>query len=162
MVPGAGCVRSLSLLSVCAMLAACGVARQAVEEQADPAPANLNDALAECRNAFPDQIAEAVGRAACIIKATELVRPSLPFPELLDQENALRKSLAEQVQSGKISLLERNSQIQKLHSKIVDQEQSRLQAAPAAVAEIPLVVTQWRLSNPETCTRLGGSSANCY
>jgi hypothetical protein len=73
----------------------------------------LNDALAECRNAFPDQIAQAVGRAACIIKATELVRPSLPFPLLLDQENALRKSLAEQVQGGKISLLERNSQIQK-------------------------------------------------
>jgi hypothetical protein len=122
----------------------------------------LNAALAECRNNFPDQITQAVGRAACVIKATELVRPSLPFPELLDQENALRKLLAEQVQSGKISLLERNTQIQKLHSKIVDEEQGRLQAAPAAVAEILLAVTQWRLSNPETCTRLGGSSANCY
>jgi DNA replication initiation complex subunit (GINS family) len=72
-----------------------------------------------------------VGRAACVIKATDLVRPLLPFPELLDEENALRKSLAEQVQGGKISLLERNLQIQKLHSKIVDEEQSGLHAAPA-------------------------------
>jgi hypothetical protein len=64
------------------------------------------------------QLTQAVARAACVVKATELVRPLLPFPELLDQENALRKLLAEQVQSGKISLLERNIQIQKLHSKI--------------------------------------------
>jgi hypothetical protein len=111
-------VRPLAALAVCMLLAACGAVRQAIEEEVDPAPANLNDALTECRNAFPDQITQAVARAASVVKATELVRPLLPFPELLDQENALRKLLAEQVQSGKISLLERNIQIQKLHSKI--------------------------------------------
>jgi hypothetical protein len=78
------------------LLAARGAARPVLEEEdVEPAPANLNDALAEWRNGFPDQIPQTVGRAACVVKAAELVRPSLPFPELLDQENALRKSLAE-------------------------------------------------------------------
>ncbi len=96
--------------------------------------------------------------------APRIVRfhPRLAFPELLDQENALRKALAEQVQGGKISLLERNIQIHKLHAKIVDEEQGRLKAAPSEPAKKSLVMTQWRLSNPETCTRLGGNAANCY
>ena len=58
-------MRSLLLLSVFAMLAACGVARQSIEQEADPPPVNLNDALAECRNGYPDQITQAVPRSAC-------------------------------------------------------------------------------------------------
>jgi hypothetical protein len=160
------------------VLAGCGVARQAERSEADPAPVslaepapanlaepapvNLNDTLAECHNGYPDQITQAVARAGCVIKATELLRPLLPFPELLDQENALRKSLAEQVQSGKVSLLERNDQIHKLHIKLLAEEQGRLQSAPPDATKTSLAATQWRLSNPETCTRLGANSAICY
>ncbi|MBR0875460.1 hypothetical protein JQ633_34260 [Bradyrhizobium tropiciagri] len=152
---------------LCVLLAACGAARQAIEEQAEveaeqPASANLNNALAECRNAFPDQIAQAVARTACVIKATELVRPLLPFPDLLDRENALRKSLAEQVQAGTMSLLERNIQIQKLHAQLLEEERSRPPPTPAASGKPPLAVMQWRQSNPEGCGRLGGDSASCY
>ncbi|MCC8983736.1 hypothetical protein [Bradyrhizobium acaciae] len=130
----------------------------------EPAPAavNLNGALAECRSAFPDQIAQAVERASCVIKATELVRPLLRFPELLDRENAMRKGLAEQVQARSMSLLERNVQIQKLHSQLLDEERGRLSAAPADTSKPPLAVTQWRQSNPESCGRLGGDSGTCY
>lgn len=156
--------RRLAALPLCIMLSACGAVRQAVEEQADPvsSPANLNVALAECRNAFPDQIVQAVARASCVIKATELVRPLLPFPGLLDRENALRRSLAEQVQGGKISLLERNLQMQKLHSQILEEERSRQSSAPADSGKQPLAVTQWRQSNSEVCGWLGGDTANCY
>ncbi|MVT64760.1 hypothetical protein GPL21_06510 [Bradyrhizobium pachyrhizi] len=124
---------------------------------------NLSGALAECRSAFPDQIAQAVARASCVIKATDLVRPLLPFPELLDRENALRKALAEQVQTRTMSLLERNIQIQKLHSQLLEEERSRLSAAPADGSKPPpLAVTQWRQSNGESCGRLGGDSGTCY
>ncbi|WP_143271597.1 hypothetical protein [Bradyrhizobium mercantei] len=123
---------------------------------------NLSGALAECRSAFPDQIAQAVARASCVIKATELIRPLLPFPDLLDRENALRKALAEQVQARATSLLERNIQIQKLHSQLLDEERSRLAAAPADASTPPPAVTQWRQSNPEGCGRLGGDSGTCY
>ncbi|MGY4320557.1 hypothetical protein [Bradyrhizobium sp. JR3.5] len=97
-----------------------------------------------------------------MIKATDLVRPLLPFPELLDRENALRKALAEQVQARAMSLLERNVQIQKLHSQLLDEERSRLPATPADADKPPLAVTQWRQSNGEGCGRLGGDSASCF
>jgi len=42
----------------------------------------------------------------------------------------MRKSLAEQVQAGKLSLLERNRQITKFHSKMLAEEQGRLPANP--------------------------------
>ncbi|MGL3214916.1 hypothetical protein [Bradyrhizobium sp. BR 1433] len=97
-----------------------------------------------------------------MIKATELVRPLLPFPELLDRENALRKALAEQVQAKAISLLERNVQIQKVHSQLLDEERGRLPAPPADAGKPPLAVAQWRQSNPESCGRLGRDSGTCY
>ncbi|MGX1415651.1 MULTISPECIES: hypothetical protein [Bradyrhizobium] len=125
-------------------------------------PVNLYGALAECRNAFPDQIAQAVARASCVVKATELVRPLLPFPDLLDRENVLRKALAEQVQARTMSLLERNIQIQKFHSQLLEEERSKLSTAPADASKPPLAVTQWRQSNSESCGRLGGDSGTCY
>ena len=182
-----GALRTLMVSGLLAVLTGCGISRQIELGESDPVPANLNDGLAECRNFYPDQITQAVARAACIIKATEILRPMLPFPELLDQENALRKSLAEQVQSGGISLLERNRQMTKFHTKLLAEEQERLRAraaeAKSAAAElaaaepaeakpvemksaeavvVPLAVRQWRASNPDGCTSLGGNTANCY
>jgi hypothetical protein len=198
----AGAMRSLVMLGFIVGLAGCGTSRLVEQSDADPAPFNLNDALAECRNGYPDQLTQAVARAACMIKGTDQLRPLLPFPELLDQENALRKSLAEQVQSGSISLLERNRQVTKFHAKILAEEQGRLQARaadaksaaaksaaadpaaaesaearpaeakpaeakpvdtkPAETVNASLAARQWRLSNPDGCTSLGGNTANCY
>ncbi|MEH2704059.1 hypothetical protein DXU06_04740 [Bradyrhizobium elkanii] len=93
---------------------------------------------------------------------TELVRPLLPFPELLDRENALRKAPAERVQTRTMSLLERNIRIQKLHSQLLEEERSRLSAAPADASKPPLALTQCRQSNGESCGRLGGDSGTCY
>ena len=156
-------MRSRVVIAFCAVLAGCGISRQAEQQAAeDPTPPSLNDALAECRHAYPDQITQAVARAGCVIKATELLRPMLPFPDLLDQENALRESLAEQVQSGTISLIERNRQMTKFHLSMVVEEQSRLQANPSADAKASAGATQWRLSNSDGCTSLGGNTAKCY
>jgi hypothetical protein len=86
----------------------------------------------------------------------------LPFPELLDRENVARKSLAEQVQNGSITLVERNRQITKLHASIVAEEQSRWKEKPGEAGAASLAVTQWRLSNSDGCMSLGGNTANCY
>jgi hypothetical protein len=156
-------MRLLLVPLLCALLAACGISRQAdQQEAANPAPFDLNDALAECRHVYPDQITQAIARAGCVIKATEQLRAVLPFPDLLDQENALRKALAEQVEGRKLSLIERNRQITKFHSKILAEEQSRLLANPPSEARGSVGATQWRLSNSDGCTSLGGSTANCY
>ena len=151
------------VMLLCGLLAGCGVSRQADQQAAaDATPFELNDALAECRHVYPDQITQATARAACVIKATEQLRSVLPFPDLLDQENALRKSLAEQVESRQISLIERNRLITKLHSRILAEEQSRLLANPSAEVKGSVGATQWRLSNSDGCTSLGGNTANCY
>ncbi|WP_158074170.1 hypothetical protein [Bradyrhizobium brasilense] len=54
----------------------------------------------------------------------------------------MRKVLAERVQARTMSLLERNIQIQKLHSQPLEEEESRLSAAPADASKPPLAVTQ--------------------
>jgi hypothetical protein len=77
-------------------------------------------------------------RALCIIEATEQLRPLLPFPDLLDRENALRKSLGEQVW-----------QMTKFHAGIVAEEQARLKEKPAETGATSLAVTQWRLSKSD-------------
>ncbi|MGY8637443.1 hypothetical protein RAD15_33735 [Bradyrhizobium sp. 14AA] len=146
------------------LLAGCGGTRLALQNEAEDSSVNLAEALADCRNGFPDQIAQAVPRADCIVKATELsVRPGLRFPELLDRENALRKALAVQVSAGIVSLLERNDQIAKAHRAIVAEETERLKGAPSeGQGRSPLAVVQWRASNSDACARLGGNSPNCY
>jgi hypothetical protein len=75
-------MRALLILGLCILLGDCGISRQAVEEEAEPATLTLTDTLAACRNGYPDQITQAVARAACVIKATALMRAALPFPEL--------------------------------------------------------------------------------
>jgi hypothetical protein len=67
---------------------------------------------------------------------------------------------AEQVQNRNLSLLERNQQITKFHSRMLAEEQSRLLANPTD-AKVPAAATQWRLSNPDGCATLGGNEANC-
>ena len=156
-----GVKRSIAVAGLAVALAGCSISRQIEQDEAAPTPLNLNEALAECRNGYPDQITQAVARAACVIKTTEQLRPLLPFPDLLDRENALRKSLAEQVQNGSISLLERNRQMTKFHAGIIIEEQSRLKEKPTEVAASS-AASQWRLSNQDGCTSLGGNSANCY
>lgn len=162
----AGSPRRLRLLSAVLSLlltSGCGPVRKAVESEAATAPISLAEALQTCTSLYPDQIATAVARADCVIKTTtELVRPSLPFPDLLDRENALRKSLAEQVQAGTVSLLERNIQLYKLHAAIIAQEQERVEASPGIEVSKATAATQWRLSNTESCGRLGGNNASCY
>jgi len=105
---------------------------------------------------------QAVARAACVVRVTASLRPLLPFPELLDRENDLRKSLAAQVQSGSMSLLERNQQMSKFHSSLLVEEQTRSKEKPPDAAPTALAVTQWRLSNSDGCTSLGGNTANCF
>jgi hypothetical protein len=62
----------------------------------------------------------------------------------------------------KLSLLERNQQITKFHSKMPAEEQSRLLANPTTDAKVSAAATQWRLSNPDGCATLGANRANCY
>ena len=94
--------------------------------------------------------------------ATELIRgPGLPFPDLLDQENATRLALAEKVQAGKMTIIERNQQFSQFHSQIIAEEQRRMLANRSVNAQESAAAAQWRASNPVSCTKIG-NTVNCY
>ena len=154
-------MRLLIAMVSCALIAGCGVSRQA-DEAADSTPSDLNDALAECRRAYPNEIAQAVERAACVNKALEPLRSLLRYPDLLDQERAMRKSLAEQVQNNKLSLLDRLVQITELHKRMLAEEQSRVSANSSVPPQESAAAALWRISNPASCAKLGGNTQYCY
>ena len=62
----------------------------------------------------------------------ELLRPSMVYPDLMDQELANNLMLAEKVQKGKISLIEMKAVKAQLHSQIVTEFQRRQLAKTAA------------------------------
>jgi hypothetical protein len=144
----------LTAMVSCALISGCGVSRQA-DEAADSTLNDVNNAIIECRRAYPNEIAQAVERAACVNKALEPLRPPLRYPDLLDQERAMRKSLAEQVQNNKLSLLDRLVQITELHKRMVAEEQSRVSANPSVPAQESVAAALWRESNPASCAKLG-------
>ena len=157
-------MRLLKVMVCCALLAACGISRQAdQQEAADTTLNDINDAITECRHANPDEMVQAVARAVCMNKAVEPLRALLQFPDLLDQEIAMRKSLAEQVQARKMSLIDRMGQIAEFHKKMLAEEQSRVQANnPSVPAQETAAAALWRTSNPTSCAKLGGNSQYCY
>jgi hypothetical protein len=156
-------MRLLTAIVFCALLVGCGSSRQTEQQEAaDPTLNDVSAGITECRHAYPDEIAQAVPRAACINKAIEPLRPMLQFPDLLDQEIAMRKSLAEQVQAKKTSLIDRIGQMTELHSKMLKEEQSRKQAGSSAPAQETAASAMWRASNPASCAKLGGNTQLCY
>ncbi|MCC8970128.1 hypothetical protein [Bradyrhizobium brasilense] len=137
------------VVSLCIVLACCGVARHAIEQAAEPEPPAVNLKRA---HGMPQRLPrpDRTGGAARVLRnqggRTRSVAAA--FPELLDRENALRKALAEQVQTRTMSLLERNIPIRKLHSQLLEEERRRLSAAPADAGE-----HRWRSRNGGNPTR---------
>jgi hypothetical protein len=146
----------------CALIAGCGSSQQADQEPQDTTLDGISEALAECRHAYPDEIIQAVARAACVNKAIAPLRPLLRFPDLLDQEIALRKSLAGLVQNNQLSLLDQLVQITELHKRMLAEEKSRVSANPSVPAQESAAAALWRESNPASCATLGGNTQRCY
>ena len=156
-------MRLLVLAMLCALLAGCGISRQADQQEQEPsALSGINDALAECRHAYLDEITQAVMRAACLNKALEPLRSLLQFPDLLDQEIVMRRSLAEQVQARKISLIDRMAQMAEFHKKMLAEEHRRIETNPSVPLQETAAAAQWRGSNPASCAKLGGNIQFCY
>jgi hypothetical protein len=71
----------------CALIAGCGSSQQADQEPQDTTLDGISEALAECRHAYPDEIIQAVARAACVNKAIAPLRPLLRFPDCLTRKS---------------------------------------------------------------------------
>ena len=130
-------------MSVFLMLLAAGfstgtreVQAQAQAQQNPPAPLlnQIQAANEECRRKYTDPIKQAIAYTTCENKNMELLRPSMVYPDLMDQELANNLMLAEKVQKGKMTLIEMKAVKAQLHSQIVTEFQRRQLAKMAATA----------------------------
>jgi hypothetical protein len=110
-----------------------------IQAQQNPSAPILNQIQAaneECRRKHPDPIKQSIAYATCENRNMELLRPSMVYPDLMDQELANNLMLAEKVQNGKMTLIEMKAVKAQLHSQIVTEFQRR-QLAKAAAAPRP-------------------------
>jgi hypothetical protein len=107
---------------------------QAQAQQNPPAPVlnQIQAANEECRRKYPDPVKQATAYATCENRNMELLRPSMVYPDLMDQELANNLMLAEKVQRGKMTLIEMKAVKAQLHSQIVTEFQRRQLAKTAA------------------------------
>ena len=109
--------------------------REARAQQNPPASVlkKIQAANEECKRKLPDPVKQAVAYTTCENRNMELLRPSMVYPDLMDQELANNLMLAEKVQKGKMTLIEMKAVKAQLHSQIVTEFQRR-QFTKSAVA----------------------------
>ena len=105
-------------------------------QQNPPAPllSQIQAATEECKRKYPDPIKQAVAYTSCENRNMELLRPSMVYPDLMDQELANNLMLAEKVQKGRMTLIEMKAVKAQLHSQIVTEFQRRQLAKTAAAS----------------------------
>jgi hypothetical protein len=103
-------------------------------QQNPPAPLlnQIQAANEECKRKYPDPVRQAIAYATCENRNMELLRPSMVYPDLMDQELANNLMLAEKLQKGKMTLIEMKAVKAQLHSQIVSEFQRRQLAKTAA------------------------------
>jgi hypothetical protein len=79
----------------------------------------------ECRREYPNPIKQAVGRATCENQNMEVLRSTMPYPDLMDKELAYNLVLAEKVQKGKMTTTEREAAAAQFHSQVLAEQQRR-------------------------------------
>jgi hypothetical protein len=110
---------------------------QAQDQTQNPPASVLNQiqvANEGCRRKYPDPVKQAIDYTSCENRNMELLRPSMVYPDLMDQELANNLMLAEKVQKGKMTLIEMKAVKAQLHSQIVTEFQRRQLAKTAATS----------------------------
>jgi len=133
---------SVSLMLLIAAASASNRAAQAqvqpqLQAQQNPPAPLLNQIQAaneECKRKYPEPVKQAIAYTTCENRNMELLRPSMVYPDLMDQELANNLMLAEKVQKGKITLIEMKAVKAQLHSQIVTEFQRRQLAKTAAAS----------------------------
>jgi hypothetical protein len=150
------------VLGLCCLLAGCGLmARKEREEQQASAKAQSDAAMADCEVQFPKGGKRYIEKTQCQNGAMNVIRPLMPYPDLVDQDMASRMAVAEKLQAGKLTLAEANLEQSTFHSNIVAEEQRRMLNNRSVGAQESAAAATWHASSPVSCTRIGNTT-NCY
>ena len=78
----------------------------------------------------PNDTKAAVARAKCHTEAWNILRPTMPYPEVLDTLIAKRVEIGQKVQNGEMTLAQANTAIEKARADAAAEEQKRRGAGP--------------------------------
>jgi hypothetical protein len=162
--------RLCAALTLAALIAGCGLARQR-ELAAQMAALREQSAAAmkECGEKFPPGNPKmAVARAQCVNAALVIVQPTLPYPDLLQVYMADHMAVAEDIQAGRTSIAQGNAVLARKWSELVGEEQRRRLANRAvtaqeqtAAAASSTAAASWQAAGPRTCN-YGAGTITCF
>lgn len=125
---------SLVLLAAVVSVGTRDVQAQAPQKPSAALLKQIQAANEECKRKYPDPVKQAIAYASCENRNMELLRPSMVYPDLMDQELANNLMLAEKVQKRKMTPIEMKAVKAQLHSQIVTEFQRRQLAKMATPA----------------------------
>lgn len=148
-------------------LAGCGIARQ--QELAAQQAALQQQSITvmkECNEKYaPDNPKIAVIRAQCINNGLVILQPTMPYPDLLMVLMADHVAIAEQIQTGRITMAQGSALIAQKWSALTAEEQRRNLAnrSVTAAEESASAATAaaWRAASPRTCN-YGSGTVRCF
>jgi hypothetical protein len=160
-------MRNFYVLALSMLLFGCGIARQhELQARNEELKAQSVAAQQQCNQTYPaGNPKTAVARAKCQTEAFAILRPMMPYPDLMDLLIANRMEVAERVQSGKLTIAQANEILAIKRSEAVAEEQRRWNANRSVAAQeqsaTAATIGAFAANAPRTCTAFG-NTVNCF
>jgi hypothetical protein len=138
------------------------IARREANERAAMLQTQSTAAFNECQSRFPPNNPKTtIARTTCINESMRILRPIMPYPDLLELQLATNMSIAEKVQNGQMTVAQANEAIAQKFSEVSAEEQRRLLASRAVGAQESAAAAAWESARPKTC--MGGPAViGCF
>ena len=151
------------LLAAALWLAACAQDRQ--QEHVAELRRQVEAEKQDCDNLYPRDVAgpqHYSQRARCLNEVeARLVRPLDPFPDLTDRRLAARKTLAAEIDAGRLTEADANARLAAKTSEIATEERRRTETTGSISAEATATLARQRLALGTTCEQIG-TTINCF
>jgi hypothetical protein len=145
------------------LIAGCGLVRQReLQARNQELKAQAEAAAQRCETTVPaGNPKTAVARAKCQTEAWAILRPTMPYPDLLDLLIAKRLAIAEQVEKGQLTIAQGNEAIATARSEAIAEEQRRNLANRSVAAQEGIAAASASAAGPHSCTQYG-NTVNCF
>jgi hypothetical protein len=156
-------MRIFAFIATAILCANCALmAQREASERAAALQAQSTAAYNECQSKFaPNNPRIAVARTNCINDSMRILRPIMPYPDLLELQLATNMSVAEKVQNEQLTVAQANEAIAQKFSEVNAEEQRRLLASRSVGAQESAAAAAWEAARPKTC--MGGPTiVGCF
>jgi hypothetical protein len=153
----------LSLLAAALWLSACAQDRQ--QEHVAELQRQIAADKQDCDSLYPRDVAgpqHYSQRVRCLNEVeARFMRPLDPFPDLTDRRLAARKTLAAELDAGRLTEADANARLAAKTSEIAAEERHRTEATGSISAEATAALARQRLALGTTCDQIG-AAVSCF